>query len=48
LNEKELDSRSLISKLPIFEKSIVLESLKTLLEQNKISIQDNNTYCIKK
>lgn len=48
LNQKELDSRTLISKLPIFEKSILIESLRNLLAQNKISIQANNTYCIKK
>jgi len=48
LNQKELDSRTLISKLTIFDHSIIIKSLKQLLANNKISIQANNTYCIKK
>jgi len=47
LAQKELDSRSLINKLPIFEGKIIIESLRHLLEEGKISIQTNNTYCIK-
>ncbi len=47
LEGKELDSRNIIEKLPIFESSILIEALRNLLENNQISIQDNNTYCIK-
>ena len=47
LEGKELDSRNIIEKLPIFESSILIETLRNLLENNQISIQDNNTYCIK-
>jgi len=46
LAEKELDSRNLIAKLPIFEHYIIIESLKQLLEHNQIIIQSNNTYSI--
>lgn len=48
LAEKEMDSRNLIAKLPIFEASIIIESLRNLLEQNKIAIHADNTYGIKK
>ena len=48
LTEKEMDSRNLIAKLPIFESSILIESLKSLLEQNKITIHPDNTYGIKR
>ena len=48
LKQKELDSRSLINKLPIFDHKTIIECLQHLLENDEIKIQSNNTYCLKK
>lgn len=47
LQEKALDSRNLIAKLPIFESAIILDGLRNLLEKNIIDIQNDNTYSLK-
>ncbi len=48
LNLKNIDSRTLTDKLPIFKHSTIIEALKVLLSNHKISILPDNTYCIKK